>query len=233
VGLAPLPESFPATRESLHRVAEQIVAPARKPHNEIALMPTPGGFGTPPFEFQGHVLQVHVDGVELVVAEDGVERRLEPSSLADAASFVGAGLYFDGVPTDETPLALDSDAAERLADLYSFAATALEALRSGSSIADEPSAIILWPEHFDVAFDAGTDDGGGRATFGVSPGDEHHPGPYLYVAPWRERRRGAGDVWNANGFAGAELAYAELVGAADAFELAREFFSGRREALGH
>jgi hypothetical protein len=231
LGLAPLPESFAATRESLHQVAEQVVAPARKPHNEIALMPTPGGFGTPPFEFQGHVLQVRVDGVEIVMAEDGAERRLEPASLADAASFVGAGLFFDGVPDDETPLALDHEAGERLADLYSFAATALEALRSSSSIGDEPSSIILWPEHFDVAFEAGTDEGGGRATYGVSPGDEVHPEPYLYVAPWRERPRSK--VWNANGFAGAELAYAELVVAADALELAREFFSSRREALGH
>ena len=56
MGLAPLPEAFAATREALHRVAEQIVAPARKPHNEIALTPTPGGFGTPPFEYEGRAL---------------------------------------------------------------------------------------------------------------------------------------------------------------------------------
>jgi hypothetical protein len=231
LGLAPLPESFAATRESLHRVAEKIVAPARKPHNEIALMPTPGGFGTPLFEFQGHVLQVRVDAVELVVAEDGAERRHEPTSLADAAEFVGAGLFFDGVPDDETPLVLDREAAERLAELYSFAATALDGLRSGSSIGDEPSAIILWPEHFDVAFESGTDEGGGRATYGVSPGDDSHSEPYLYVAPWRERPRSK--VWNANGFAGAELAYAELAGAADSFAMASDFFSSRRRALGH
>jgi hypothetical protein len=34
--LKPLPESFGATRNALHRVAGELVAPARKPHNEIA-----------------------------------------------------------------------------------------------------------------------------------------------------------------------------------------------------
>ena len=47
VELKPLPPAFVATRRALHRVAEELVAPARKPHNEIALRPTPRGFGTP------------------------------------------------------------------------------------------------------------------------------------------------------------------------------------------
>lgn len=230
MGLAPLPDTFAATREALHRIAEQIVAPARKPHNEIALMATPGGFGTPPFEFEGAMLQVRVDGVELVVSQDGEERRKELESIANTAEFVGPRLYFDGVPADSAPLDLDPIAAERLGELYAFAQSALDDVRATAAIADEPSAIILWPEHFDIAFDAGSDDGGGRATYGVSPGDEHHPQPYLYVLPWRERQRSA--TWNATGFAGAELGYAELTGAADPDAVAAEFFTGRREALG-
>jgi hypothetical protein len=230
MGLEPLPPTFAATRDSLHRVAERIVAPARKPHNEIALTPTPGGFGTPPFEFQGHVVQVRVDGADLVVAEDGLERRTTLTTLADAAAFVGAGLFFDGVPEDETPLDVDPVAAGRLGALYAFAAGALEQVRATAAISDEPSAVILWPEHFDVAVEAGTDDDGGRATFGVSPGDEEHAEPYLYVSPWRERPHG--EVWNAHGFAGAELGYAELVAGEDPYEIAGEFFNGRRDALG-
>jgi hypothetical protein len=50
----------------LHRVAEQIVAPARKPDNEIALVATPGGFGTPEFDYAGRRQQVRVEGAELV-----------------------------------------------------------------------------------------------------------------------------------------------------------------------
>ena len=44
--LKPLPSSFATTVAALHRVAAEIVAPARKPDNEIALRATPGGFGT-------------------------------------------------------------------------------------------------------------------------------------------------------------------------------------------
>jgi hypothetical protein len=229
MGLEPLPPTFAATRESLHRVAEQIVAPARKPHNEIALTPTPGGFGTPPFEFQGHVLQVRVDGADLVVSEDGAERRCALTTLAEAARFVGAGLFFDGVPEDTAPLGVDPAAAAGLGQLYSFALGALERARSTAAIGDEPSAVILWPEHFDIAFESGTDDGGGRATYGVSPGDEQHAEPYLYVLPWRERPRS--EAWNAHGFAGAELRYAELLAAADPYDAAGEFFNTRRDAL--
>ena len=80
MGLTPLPAGFAGTRDALHLVAERIVAAARKPNNEIALAQTPGGFGTPPFEFEGRALQVRVDGAVLAVAEDGTERRRPLSS---------------------------------------------------------------------------------------------------------------------------------------------------------
>jgi hypothetical protein len=44
MALMQLPPDFGASMRALHRVAEQIVAPARKPDNEIALMATPGGW---------------------------------------------------------------------------------------------------------------------------------------------------------------------------------------------
>ena len=52
--------------------------------------------------------------------------------------------------------------------------------------------------------------GPGR-TAGASPGDDEHDEPYLYVGPWSEQP--PGPLWNANGFAGAELGYAELLAA--------------------
>ncbi|HEY5145088.1 MAG TPA: hypothetical protein VII98_16425, partial [Solirubrobacteraceae bacterium] len=68
--LPPLPSTFAATRASLHRVAELIVAPARvaATGNEIALEPTSGGFGTPPFPGGG---RVRVDGDALAVEDAG------------------------------------------------------------------------------------------------------------------------------------------------------------------
>jgi hypothetical protein len=229
MGLEPLPESFAATRDALHRVAERIVAPARKPHNEIALTATPGGFGTPPFAFDGRELQVMVDGRELVVVEDGAERRAPLQTLAEAASFVGPDLFPDGVPDDRTPLGIDAESARRLGDLYGFADEALARLRDGFPAEAAAGGINLWPEHFDIAFEAGDEASARRANYGVSPGDEEHPEPYVYVGPWSGEAEG--ELWNATGFAGAELGYAELLGEADAVAAAVEFMSARYEAL--
>lgn len=229
MGLAPLPEGFARTRAALHRVAEQVVAPARKPDNEIALAQTPGGFGTPPFKFEGRELQVRVDGAEVVVTDGGAERRQALSSIAAAASFVGPELFADGPPADASPLAVDTDSAEVLGELYAFGQHVLADLRSSLPASDDPSAINLWPEHFDIAFDAGAENSGRRAGYGVSPGDERHPEPYLYVGPWVAQPEAG--LWNATGFRGAELTYAEIVVAADPEATAREFFDSRRGAL--
>ncbi len=229
MGPEPLPDSFSSTRQALHRIAEQVVAPARKPHNEIALTQTPGGFGTPPFEYEGRSLQVRVEGAELVVSEDGAERRAAIESVAQAAELVGADLFPDGPPTDSSPLEIDPIAALRLSEFYAFGARVLEALLATVSPADEPTAINLWPEHFDIACEAGPESLGRRANYGASPGDDDHPEPYIYVGPWQPQT--SGGIWNATGFAGAEVNYAELVAADDPEALVGDFFDVRREAL--
>ena len=229
MGLGPLSDSFSDTRRALHRIAEQVVAPARKPHNEIALRQTPGGFGTPPFEHEGRGLQVTVAGAEIVVEEEGAERRTAIESVAQAAAFVGEDLFPDGMPADSTPLAINPADAARLGELYAFGRGVLEALLANLSPADEPSEVILWPEHFDIAIEAGPEKLGRRATYGVSPGDEDHDEPYVYVAPWQAQT--SGGIWNATGFAGAELGYADLLAADDPDSVVADFFDVRREAL--
>jgi hypothetical protein len=208
MNLLPLPPAFADTVAALHRVAEEIVAPARKPDNEIALEATPGGFGTPEFEYEGRRRQVRVEGAELV---DG-DTRTPLRSLEGARALVA-----DLVPhaLDDDPLGIDAEAAARLADWYAFGAEILDAF------ADQP--IRLWPEHFDIAIEAG------EVNYGFSPGDEHHPEPYAYVGPWTARPTGA--LWNANGFVGAELTYAELLAAADQRQAALDFLTTRRDAL--
>jgi hypothetical protein len=116
--------SFVQTREKLHRLAEQVVSPARvhATGNEIALMPAPGGWGTPPFPDGGWM---RVEGTELVQLDsDGTQTRSN----------------IDVDPAD----------AARLADFFAFIQDVLEALRAEAA---EPSEIHLWPEHFDVAFE--------------------------------------------------------------------------------
>jgi len=201
--LQPLPQSFAATRDELHRVAERVVAPARvaATGNEIALEATPGGFGTPPFPGGG---RVRVDGAELVVEEaDGSERR--------------------------SALDVDAEAAAALAALYAFAWDVLTELHDEAPAGADVSDLHLWPEHFDVAFEQGSEAEGRRAGYGVSPGDDDHPEPYLYVGPWGEPP--SGPDWTATGFRGAELGYAALLAAPDRRAAALGFFRSRRDDL--
>src|SRR5215207_4816389 len=201
--LTPLPPGFADTRATLHRLAETRLKPEReRVTGRFGLRALPGGFGTAPF---GEGLQVHVDGTELVY-RDGASVRREP---------------IDGV---------DADAAAALATWFAFAAGVLEELRAETPRDEEPTPPQLWPEHFDVAVELGAEAEGRRAGYGASPGDERHREPYLYVAPWSARPAPSA-LWNATGFPGAELSYAELLPAGDRRVAALEFFRTRRDAL--
>jgi hypothetical protein len=202
--LEPLPAGFAETRDVLHQVAEGVVAPARKPENEISLRYTRGGFGTPFFEEDGLDCQVRVAHGELV-RQRGTEETNEP-----------------------LPREVDPVAAGALGDFFGFACSVLEQLRA-DVVDGDPTLVRLWPEHFDLAIELGPKPRGTRANFGASPGDEGHPEPYLYVGPWTAEVSGA--LWNATGFAGAELGYAELLAADDQRQAALGFFDERYRAL--
>jgi hypothetical protein len=189
--LAPLPARFEATRTELHRLAADVLGPAReKVTGRFGLRALPGGFGTPPF---GDVMQVHVDGTDLVI-RDGTSVRREPIENVDA------------------------EAAGALAAWFAFGTGVLEELRAETPLEHGPTAPQLWPEHFDIAIELGSETEGRRAGFGASPGDEDHPEPYLYVTPWAE-----------DGFV--ELGYQELLAAQDRREAALAFFRSHRERL--
>lgn len=200
--LAPLPPRFADTRSALHRVAEDVLKPAReRVTGRFGLRPLPGGFGTPPF---GDVLQLHVDGVELVTRHsDNVSRE----------------------PIDD----VDPAAAGALATWFAFGAGVLEELLADADASLTPSPLQLWPEHFDLAIVLGDEAAGQRATYGASPGDEQHTEPYLYVSTWADPP--AGPLWSATAFPGAELGYADLIASADRRATADEFFRTRLEAL--
>jgi hypothetical protein len=202
--LEPLPAGFAETRDSLHQVALAVVAPARKPENEISLRYTRGGFGTPFFEQDGLDCQVRVQHGELI-RQRGTDET-----------------------TERLPHEVDATAAATLGDFYGFACSVLEQLR-----ADEPdgdaSLVRLWPEHFDIAIELGSESDGKRANFGASPGDEQHPEPYLYVGPWAADV--SGELWNATGFKGAELGYSGLLAAEDQRQAALDFMRVRYRAL--
>ena len=56
---------------------------------------------------------------------------------------------------------------------------------------DRPSAVVLWPEHFDVGITAGA------INYGASPGDDHVADPYVYVGPHDGPPPGDPAFWNA------------------------------------
>ena len=226
--LSPLPVGFADTVAALHLVAEQVLAPARKPENEIALEPTPGGFGTPEFEFEGSRQRVRVDGPELVHQMDGSEQRVLLSSLTGAGALV-ADLLPAGIELSDKPLDVDPDAVLALGRWYGYGAAALSRLLDAAAPEDGATPARLWPEHFDLAIELGSEAQGARANYGLSPGDENHPEPYLYVGPWTAEV--GGELWAASGFSGAELGYTELLAAADQRAAAANFFETRRNAL--
>jgi hypothetical protein len=200
--LQAVPGELVATRLELHRLAESEVSPARQEVNgKIGLRYTRGGFGTP---FFGEDQQLRVEGTDLVQqhGDQEVSRRA---------------------------LEIDLQAARFLGDWYGFAASVLETLRARSVPDAEASRVQLWPEHFDMSIELGAEAAGARAGYGLSPGDEQHPEPYAYVAPWRPPP--AGELWNAEGFPGAELSYAELLSASDQRQAVLDFFGMRLASL--
>jgi hypothetical protein len=224
MALAPAPRDLARTRIAMHAVAEHVVSPARvkATGNEIALKAAPRGFGTPRLPDGGRVT---VSGAELYVEHgDGSVRHAPLTTLRAAGRLAG----LDAHDLSDDPLGVDRVAADFLGVFFAFAGAALEDLRAQ---ADDPSSVHLWPEHFDIAFDSGNEPAGTRATYGASPGDEHHPEPYLYVAPWRAQT--LGPPWNATGFAGAELDWAELAGEDDPQAAALRFWTWARDALAH
>jgi len=212
--LGPLPAGFAAFRAAMHGIAEDVLKPRRvlETGNEIALRFTSGGFGTPPWPVgaaSGRSGQIRVEGLELV-AVDGDDESRSPLPGLDPA------------------IAADADSAAALADWFAFATVVLAELLSRHP-GLEPAPIRLWPEHFDVATELGSEPARQRANYGGSPGDDDHPDPYLYVGPWDQSVSGA--PWNATGFTGAELGYADLLAADDQLAAAIDFCSSRLEAL--
>jgi hypothetical protein len=221
------PPTLPETREALHTVAERVISPARQRDNgKIGLRWTLGGFGTPYF---GNDAQIRVEGVDLVVAGPSGERRQPLTTVRDAAASIGFDLEGADELKHDAPLGIDAAAARFIGDWFGFTTSVLEQLRAEASEEWEPARVQLWPEHFDVAAEIGNEQMENRAALGGSPGDESHPEPYLYVAPWTARP--SGDLWQARGFPGAEMAYSELVGAPDPRAAALEFFRVRLAAL--
>ena len=201
-------QALVSTRHALHAVAELVIAgPQQAATGDIRLHVVPGGFA-------GTASGVRVDGADLVW--DGGRTPLGGTcrALAAAAGFTAvapdAYEHGSGVDPDEE-LAFDPEATALLLGWFARGDAALQAFAPGLQR-------VLWPEHFDVGYALD------EVNYGVSPGDDGHPGPYAYVGPWTSR---AGPFWNAP--FGAARAAAELPEVADVVDFFRQ---GRAESGG-
>lgn len=156
------------TRRGLHAVAELVLAgPQFRTSDSIELRVSPGGFRTL------RAPQLSVVGVDVVA--DGRSIPIcgrTPQALAAAVGVRASGLddvYHagSGVALDEE-LAVDGDAARRIADAFAFGDAAMRLFAPQQ----EP---VLWPEHFDVGIRVED------VNYGVSPGDGYLGEPYAYV----------------------------------------------------
>lgn len=221
--LGPLPTDYAAGRRDHHRLAYSVVAEARRlATGRFGLRSVPGGYGTPEFDDPdtGVTVTVGVSGADLVVTRDGDARSAPITTLRAAADHVGiepgtTAAEHDSPPLGDVdqPLVATSEIGRALDAWFAVGWAALEVLRATPGAVD-PDVTQLWPGHFDAATAIGDVDAGRRATYGVSPGDDAHPEPYVYVGAWG----GVDDdpFWNATAFAGALLPHEDVVAADDA-----------------
>jgi hypothetical protein len=231
IRLEPLPDGFARGRQSLHQLAFFAIAPKRyQDTGRLGLRHTGTGFGTPGFD-PGE--QIWVEDDRIVRQRGENTRSARVTTLAKACEFLGIPYreqWFDRFHDPLAPVGADArldiepGVARALDAWQEFARVALEEARRLGAPGDDVTELQLWPEHFDQAFEMGSQAEGRRASYGASPGDDQHPEPYLYVAPWLRAERND-PYWNDPAFSGASLPYAELLTSRDPVGLAHGFFA--------
>lgn len=225
--LSRLPENLTATRDSLHQLAYFVLAPARfRRTGRMGLATAPGGFGTPPMD--GRVIRLKGD--ELVDERGSVLVTSPVSTIGEALEFIDEPFeekWFDGFGDElapqplDRPLGLDREAALFVGELFAFGERVLHGF--SEVVPGGITEIWLWPEHFDLATEAGADERGTKASYGVSPGDHAHEEPYFYVSAWGEIDRAVG-FWNDGAFNGASRSYREVMSSDDPVDAVVQFF---------
>jgi hypothetical protein len=194
------------TRFELQRVATHILARARFfSDGHLGLRVSASGLITPAFGPDDEVLRLTPERLvrerrrgDIAVSE---MIGLLDTSLQALAAFADVDLdeHFDAgrdactVGDPDRPVGLERSPT---AAILSWFRSGAEILDDVATHFDETSVMQLWPEHFDLAFDALTRSG--RVTFGASPGDGDHDEPYLYVGPGDGVRPGDAAFWNAS-----------------------------------
>lgn len=180
------------TRQSLHAVAEQLLAgPQHRSNGSIKLEVSGAGFQTA--RMTGDPSLLAVRGSSLVAERPSGDVSVPlAGTLAELGEAIGVpagppeGVYDDGFDADSSfQVVVDEEALHQILQAYQWGDAALRSFAAEYS--DQPLDPILWPEHFDVAIDLA------EVNYGVSPGDSFITEPYAYVGPWKQR---TGSFWN-------------------------------------
>lgn len=162
-------QGYAGTRDQLRGVAESLIAgPQYRAAGTIRLAVRPDGFAAT-------ALPLAVHGTTFTWQDDRAELAGPVGAVAAAAGLDYGppdGAYRSAAPMPaDTVLDLNPEAAALLyRSLYAGGFALTQVLPDGHP--------VLWPEHFDVAVAAD------QVTYGVAAGDDLHPLPYAYVAPF-------------------------------------------------
>ena len=108
--------------------------------------------------------------------------------------------------------------SEKLSSFHDYATPAKRILENFrmTSLRNSFTLIHLWPHHFDFSVEwfSGIEDQ--QIGTGISPGDEHHSEPYLYMNPYPfnekilEQKLPLGD-WNTEGWKGVKIEWKDML----------------------
>ena len=237
--LPALPSNYETQRVNAHRLAFGVVSEARRlaVGAKFGLRWVAGGFGTPYFRVAGDPSeadqQVRVVAGQLIHQQGQHETSQPITTLRAAGEFLGIAPVdtqreHDSPPLGDLdePLNISAATNEFLGHWFGCAAATLEELRANAADGQD-NRVQLWPGHFDMAVDLGSD--AAKATYGASPGDGFESSqPYLYVSPWESQVAEADPgFWNASTFKGATLGYEQIMAASSdssAYHVVLEFF---------
>ncbi len=183
------------TVPALHALAEHVLgAGLYAATGKIGLRAAAGGFATPEHGDAALGGRLVVSGGELRLERADATTRSAPiTTLRAAGAFYGVEcgmpptVYAPVTPLDlDAPLPVDPPVAAEIGAWLALGQEALSRLGAAHP-ADGPTAVQLWPEHFDLGSTLG------EVNFGFSPGDDAIPEPYAYVGPWAALE---GPFWN-------------------------------------
>ena len=171
-----------------------------------------------------------VDGFSLDGKTDEAAGAWVDSALAECGLKPATGVSLPyRIPDPEGALYEVRANAGALAELsrwFECASAVLEFVRAGlGDLRARASPVRCWPHHFDIATLVALGDSSAEPArsigIGVSPGDEFHAQPYVYVSPWPRFDAAALPAlprpgqWQTQGYFGAVATARQILGLAD------------------